>query len=243
MEVLNDLLGYENRKIYQNTEWFSFNLDSILLANFVKINKKQNKILDIGTGTGIIPLILTINFDIKIDAIEIQKSVCDMCKKTIIYNKLENQINLINEDVELYSKNINNYYDIIISNPPYFKDNKLNLNSEKAISRHEIFLDLNKLIKVSKKMLKNGGSLYFIYPCDRLLEALMKLQDNNLIPKKIKYVHENILEKANLFSIKCVKNGNQGLLIDKPFILYDENKNKTREYSNILGEKYESKKL
>ena len=114
MEKLDDLVGYKNRKIYQNTDWFSFNLDSILLANFVTKNLKNKKILDIGTGTGVIPLILTINENVKIDAIEIQKNVYDMCKKTIEYNKLEDRIKLINNDVEIYSKDINNYYDIIL---------------------------------------------------------------------------------------------------------------------------------
>ena len=234
MEKLDDLVGYKNRKIYQNTDWFSFNLDSILLANLVTKNLKNKKILDIGTGTGVIPLILTINENVKIDAIEIQKNVYDMCKKTIEYNKLEDRIKLINNDVEIYSKDINNYYDIILSNPPYFKNKKTNINKEKAISKHEIFLDLDKIIKVSKKMLKNRGSLYLIYNSERFLEVLMKLQNNNLVPKKIKFVYQNTKSKSKVVMIECIMNGNEGLEIDKPFILYDNDNKLTDEYKKII---------
>lgn len=234
MEKLDDLVGYKNRKIYQNTDWFSFNLDSILLANFVTKNLKNKKILDIGTGTGVIPLILTINENVKIDAIEIQKNVYDMCKKTIEYNKLEDRIKLINNDVEIYSKDINNYYDIILSNPPYFKNKKTNINKEKAISKHEIFLDLDKIIKVSKKMLKNRGSLYLIYNSERFLEVLMKLQNNNLVSKKIKFVYQNTKSKSKVVMIECIMNGNEGLEIDKPFILYDNDNKLTDEYKKII---------
>ncbi len=245
MEVLNDLLGYKSRKIYQNTDWFSFTLDSVLLSNFVSINKTCKKILDIGTGTGVIPLILSLKTSALIDAIEIQKNVALMCKKSIDYNKLNKKINVVNEDVSKYYLEYNNFYDLIISNPPYFKNQKSNEKKEKSISRHEDSLDLDTLIKVSRKMLKNKGKLAIVYNSDRFLEVITKLNLNNLIPKRVRFVHEDLTKKSSMVLIECIKDGNDGLIIEAPFVLYDSNHIESDEYSLILsgGVNNESKKL
>ena len=244
MEVLNDLLGYKNIKIYQNTDWFSFTLDSVLLANFVTILKSTKKILDIGTGTGVIPLILSTKTNLKIDAVEIQEEVANLFKKSINYNHLNDRINLIVDDILNYAKNKNNYYDIVICNPPYYRDSKINNEKEKTISRHENTLNLDTLIKVSKKILKNNGKLYLVYNCDRFLELLDKLLSNNLIPKKIRFVHDNLEKSASMVLIECTKNGKLGLKIEKPFILNINNIN-TSEYERILtgDDNIESKEL
>lgn len=224
MEVLNDLLGYRNRKIYQNTDWFSFTLDSVLLAEFVDIKKTTKKIIDIGTGTGAIPLILSTKTDKKIDAIEIQESVANLFKKTIKYNKLEHQINLIVDDVLNYSKDINNYYDVVISNPPYYNELKKNISKEKLIARHEVCIDLKKILKVSRKILKDNGKLYLVYNSNRFLELINELEKNNLIPKRIKFVHQDKNHEASMFLIECHKNGNPGLKIDGPIIINEYEK-------------------
>lgn len=222
MEVLNDLLGYRDRKIYQNTDWFSFTLDSALLAEFVNIQKTTKKIIDIGTGTGAIPLILSTKTDKKIDAIEIQENVANLFKKTIKYNKLKNQINLIVDDILNYSKNINNYYDIVISNPPYYNELKKNISKEKLIARHEVCIDLKSILKVSKKILKNNGKLYLVYNSNRFFELINELEKNNLIPKRIRFVHQDINYEASMFLIECHKNGNPGMKIDSPIIINDD---------------------
>ncbi len=244
MEVLNDLLGYKNRKIYQNTDWFSFTLDSVLLANFVVISKRTKQILDIGTGTGAIPLILSTKTNLVIDAIEIQKSVAELFKKSIKYNKLDNQINLIVNDILNYSKNKNNYYDIVISNPPYYSETTINNVNEKTIARHEINLNLEKLIKVSKKILKDNGKLYLVYNSDRFIELISQLSKNNFVIKRIRFVHKSLEKEGSMVLVECTKNGKPGLKIEKPFILNIDNK-KTLEYENILngGDCNESKEL
>ena len=122
METINDLLGYEDIKIYQNPEMFSFSLDSVLLPNFVTINKNIKNILDIGTGNAPIPLILSTKTNAHIIAVEIQKDVYALAQKTVKINNLENQINLINADIkQIYQTMEPNYYDVITCNPPYFK--------------------------------------------------------------------------------------------------------------------------
>ena len=144
--VLNDLFDYENMKIYQIKGNFKFSLDSILLAEFVKINKNIKNILDLCSGNAPVPMILSTKTNAQIDAFEIQTHIFELAKKSIEYNHLSNQIFIYNADV----KEINNYiknkkYDIITCNPPYFKvDNQNFINDcdELAIARHEIKCNL-----------------------------------------------------------------------------------------------------
>lgn len=127
MEVLNDILGYPNRKIYQNTDFFSFSLDSVMLSNFVTIRLRDKKILDLGTGNGVIPLILSLRTDKPIVGVEIQKSLANLAEKSIRYNSLETQISIITSDMKDYvTSDTIEEYDVITCNPPYFKVNDKN---------------------------------------------------------------------------------------------------------------------
>lgn len=242
MEVLNDLLGYKNRKIYQDSDYFSFTLDSVLLANFVKINKSVSKILEIGAGTGAVSLILSLRTNKKIDAIEIQEYLSNLFKKSVYYNKLNEQINVIQDDVLNYYKSFNNYYDLIVCNPPYYNEKSRGKN---YISRHEEKLNIDNLIRVSKKMLNNKGKFVIVYDSSRMQEIFEKMKSNNLIPKRIMLVHDDYYHKASMFLLECTKNGNDGLIIEPPFLLKKENGANTIIYNKILsgGFLYESEKL
>ena len=236
MIVLNDLLGY-NKKIYQDTEYFKFSIDGVLLASFVDIKLRTKKILEIGSGTGVISLILTTKTNLLLDSVEIQKELFDLFKMSIEYNKLQSQINLINIDVKEYSKNLNNLnkYDIIVSNPPYY-DGKDNKNLQVSIAKKNIFLNLEDVILCSKKMLKSKGSLYLVYDAKKIDIVLEKLKSNNLIPKRVKFVYANKKSDASIVLIESVKNGNSSIKIESPFILYDTNNNKTEEYEKMFLE-------
>lgn len=241
MEKLNDLLGY-NIKIFQDDDFFKYNLDSILLAEFVELKSNKKNILDIGAGTGAISLVLSTKTNQNIDAIEIQKKLSDLFTKTIKYNKLEDQISLYNEDIKKsVLLNRNNYYDIIVCNPPYFKNGKFSPKLAKSIARHEEFLNINDIAKVSKKLLNNNGSLYIVYNSERLIEALEILKSSNLIPKRLKFIHTNLNKSATIFLLECVKNGNDGLKIEPPFILYNKDGEKTDEYTTLIETKEEEK--
>ena len=232
MEVLNDLVGFKNRKIYQNTEMFSFSLDSVLLANYVEINK-ECKILDIGTGNAPIPLILSTRTSSQITAVEIQKEVFELAKKSVKYNKLENQIEVINDNiVELYKKLPNEIYDIITCNPPFFKVTnsvKLSDSSYKQIARHEIFLDLEKIGVICKKLLKNNGALYMVHRPERLSEIIITLKKYGLEVKKMQFIYPKVNEQANIVLIKAVKMGKSGIKIDYPIITHNEDGSYTNE--------------
>ena len=126
MEVLNDILGYPNRKIYQNTDFFSFSLDSVMLANFVTLRLRDKEILDLGTGNGVIPLILSLRTNKKITGVEIQPKLSELASKSVLHNQLSNQISIICSDMKDY---VSTYtiekYDVITCNPPYFKVNEI----------------------------------------------------------------------------------------------------------------------
>ena len=212
MEVLNDLLGYKNIKIYQNTQMFSFSLDSVLLANFVNINKKVSNILDIGTGNAPIPLILSQKTDAKITGVEIQEDVFSLAMKSIQYNKLQNQITVINDDINNKYKEWNSEsFDIITCNPPFFKiteNVKLNESVYKRYARHEITLNIEQLFKIARKFLKNNGTI-------------------NIVPKRLRFIYPRINESANMVLIEGVKMGKSGLKIEPPLIVHDKDGNYT----------------
>ena len=238
MEVLNDLLEYNNLKIYQNTNMFSFSLDSVLLARFVIINKNVKKILDIGTGNAPIPLILSTLTNAKIVAIEIQKDVYDLAKKNVIYNHLQDRIDLMNGDINEQVKTWNTeMFDIITCNPPFFKvteNVKLNESEYKKIARHEIKLTLEQIIKISKKLLKNNGSLNIVHRPERLIEIITLMKNNGIEPKRIKLIYPKNGENANILLIEGVKMGKPGLKIEPPLIVHNVDGSYTDEVINLF---------
>lgn len=225
MEEINYVLGYNNLKIYQNTNMFKFSLDSILLANFVTINPSTKKILDIGTGNGIIPIILSTKTNAKIKGIEIQEEVANLAIKSVKINNLENQIDIINKDVNEYVKQeTTEIYDVITCNPPFFKLNNksiINENKCKQIARHEISLNLENLIKISKKLLKNNGKLAIVHRPERLIEIIEIMKKNNIEPKKICFVYPKKNIESNILLIEGIKNGKPGIKIFPPIYTHN----------------------
>ena len=205
MEVLNDLLNYNNLKIYQNTNMFSFSLDSVVLPNFVTLNKNIKNILDIGSGNAAIPMILTTKTDAKITGIEIQEESYKLGKKSIEYNHLEDRINFINDDIKEYAKKIeSDSFDTITCNPPYFKVNdksRFNDSDYKTIARHEVNLNLEALFKIAKKLLKNNGNIAIVHRPERLIDIIEEMRKNNIEPKKIQFIHPGINKESNILLI------------------------------------------
>lgn len=237
MKVTNYLLGYKDLKIIQDTDMFNFSLDSVLLPNFITINQRTKKILDIGTGNGPIPLILSTKTKAKITGIEIQKEASKLAIESVKINHLENQINIINEDVKKLTLPLETY-DIITCNPPFFEveeKSKFNKNDYKTIARHEINLNLKELLKIARKLLKNGGTIGLVHRPERLIDILIEMRKNNIEPKKIRLVYPKENKQANILLIEGKKNGNKGLNILPP--LYSHNKN--GEYTEEIKEYFE----
>lgn len=240
MEVINHLLNYKNIKIYQNSDWFSFSLDSVLLSNFVTINRKINKIIDLGTGNAPIPLILSTRTNALIYGVEIQKEIFELAKKTIKINNKEDQIILINDDYRnIANKFETDTFDVLLCNPPYFEyseTSNLNFNMIKTTARHEIFGKLEDIFKISKKVLKNNGLLAMVNRTDRLVEIIMLMKQYNIEPKKIRFIYPKRDRESNLVLIQGRKNGNKGLKILSPLYVHDKNGNYTKEIRKMFGE-------
>lgn len=236
-----DDLEFKGLKIIQNKDGFCFGIDSILLSDFAKEIKKESKVIDLGTGTGIIGILLCMKTELsKIIGVEIQKEVYDMAKRSIKLNNLENKFEIINENI----KNLENIietgtFDAVVTNPPYKKigTGLTNENEKKLISRHEITANLEDFIKVSYRMLKDKGTLYMVHRPDRMVDIIELLRKYKLEPKKIKFVYPNANKDANLILLKAVKNANPFLKIEKPLYVYNQNGEYTDEILKIYGKK------
>lgn len=226
MKVLNDLLKYQNLKIYQDPECFVFSLDSILLPNFVTIRKNTKRILDICTGTA--PKAL-------ITGVEIQKNIADLAEESVKINGLDDQIKIINADIKTYQTE--EKFDLITCNPPYFKVTSLknlNENQAKSIARHEITIDLETIIKISSKLLNDQGIFGLVHRPSRLIEIVNLCEKYNLEIKKIQFVYPRINEEANIVLIEAIKNGKSQLKVLEPIITYDG-----LEYTNQIKKYFE----
>ncbi len=233
MQVINDLLGYKNIKIYQDTDMFSFSLDSVLLPNFITLNKNIHNILDIGTGNAPIPLILSTKTKANIIGIEIQKEVSILAEKSVKLNKLENQIKIINADInEIKDEFAINSFDVIICNPPFFEINEtsnLNHKEYKTIARHEVKLNIKDICVIAKKLLKNSGVLGIVHRPERLVDILKSMRENNIEPKRIRFVHPKKGENANIVLVEGVLNGKKGLKVISPLVSHLSNGDYTEE--------------
>ncbi|NMA06027.1 MAG: tRNA1(Val) (adenine(37)-N6)-methyltransferase [Acholeplasmataceae bacterium] len=225
--VKNDLLGYPKYIIYQNPEMFSFSIDSMLLADFVDIKKDTKKIIDLGTGNGVIPMYLTLSTNANIIGVDIQEDVLNLAKLSVEENGLSNQITLLNRDIKGLSCEYKNI-DVVISNPPYFKYKEtsiVNKTDYKTIARHEVLITLEEIIMEAYKLLKPRGCFYLIHKPDRLTDVLYYLRKHNLEPKKIRFVYPKLNSKPNHVLVEARKQANLGnLTVLKPLYIYKNGK-------------------
>lgn len=232
-----DDLEFKNLKIIQNKEGFCFGMDSILLSDFAKEMRHHAKVLDLGTGTGIISILLCGKTDLKkVIGIEIQKEVAEMASRSIQLNDLQDKFEIINENI----LNLNNIYkkqsfDVIVTNPPYKKKNTgmINEKEKKIISRHEITANLEDFIKISKDLLKDNGEFYMVHRPERLVDILNLMRKYKIEPKILRFVYSDKNKEPKLILIKGVKNGKPFLKVEKNLYIYDENGKYTEEILKI----------
>ena len=215
MEQINDLLEINDLKIYQNDNWFKFSLESVLLPNFVTINLRCKKILDLCTGNAPIPLILSTKTKASIVGVEIQKDVYELAKKSVEINHLEKRINLINDNLNNLKKyQSGDNFDVITVNPPYFPNIPLsqkNNDTHKTIARHEIETNLDEIVKVSAYLLKNGGYLAMVHQTSRFFEVIDTFKKYHLAINKIQMIYPKENKESNLFMIEGIKDGKGGV--------------------------------
>lgn len=234
-----DDLEINDFKIIQKKDGFCFGIDSILLSDFANEIKKDSKVVDLGTGTGILSILLCAKTKLsKIIGIEIQEDIADMARRSIKLNGLQDRFEVINEDIKNLKKIINqNEFDAVIMNPPYMELNtgKTNENTKKLISRHEITASLEDFIITSKNLLKDKGNLYIVHRPNRLIDVCYLLRKHKLEPKTIRFVYPKKESQANLVLIKAVKNGGSFLKVMEPLYVYENDGSYTKEILKIYN--------
>lgn len=218
-KVKNDLFDYKNRYIMQMKDGFKFSLDSLLLAEFVKVKKDDKKILDMCTGNAPVPLVLSLKTNAEIVGFEIQKEISELALESVAINGLEKNIRIINDDI----KNIDNYFesntfDIITCNPPYFKtkeDGYRNKNDFLSLARHEIAIDLETIFKIASKNLKDNKAFYLVHRVERLDDIIVLARENKMNVKELQFISTKKEKAANTILVKCVKNGKPGIKLRK----------------------------
>ena len=234
-----DDLEYSGLKIIQKENGFCFGIDSILISDFAKEIKSGSVGLDLGTGTGIISILLAAKTNLnKIIGIEVQKDIANMAKRSIRLNNLQDKIEIKNidiRDIEQKSLIERGKFDCVVTNPPYKKQDtgKTNKNEYKYLSRHETTANLETFIKVTKIVLKDKGSIYMVHRPDRLVDILELMRKYKIEPKKIRFVYSTIEKNPVLVLIKGVKNAMPFLKIEKPLIIYNSKGEYTDEIYKI----------
>lgn len=244
-EVINDLLGKPGIKIVQDYEMFNFSLDSIILANFVTIKKKDKLICDLGTGNAPIPLYMSLNTDARIVGFEIQKKSYELAVKSVKMNMKDEQIQIINDDIKNATKYLEEgSCDVVVSNPPFFKyiegKSNINKNDEKTIARHEVLITLDEIVMVASKLLKNGGTFAIVHRPDRLMDIIESFRRYHLEPKYLRIVYPKENTNANHILIEARKDGQAGgLKILPPLIIHTDDNKHTKEIIKIYNNEKE----
>ncbi|MGN0383785.1 MAG: tRNA1(Val) (adenine(37)-N6)-methyltransferase [Eubacterium sp.] len=233
-----DELNRNGYKIIQNRDKFCFGMDAVLLSGYAVV-KPGDKVLDMGTGTGIIPILLEAKTEGKhFTGLEIQQESVEMARRSVQYNKLEEKIDIVYGDIKSASQIFGaGVFDVVTTNPPYMNDNHglKNPKLPKAIARHEVLCTLEDVVRESSKVLKPSGRLYMVHRPHRLVEIINMLTGYKLEPKRMKMVHPFADKEANMVLIEAVKGGNSMIKVEKPLIVYKEHGIYTDEIYTIYG--------
>lgn len=238
-ETLDDL-QLKNIFLIQKKDAFRFGVDAVLLANFAKV-KKNSRIIDLCTGTGIVPFILSGKTEASfIEGLEIQADMVEMAKRSMLYNDLQGKMKFLHEDL----RNIDKLKklekaDVVTVNPPYKLKNSgiINEKDKNAIARHEICCTLEEVIIASRILLKDNGRLYMVHRPERLADILCIMRKHKIEPKAIRMVHPNTKKAPNIVLIEGQRDGGAFLKWEPPLYVYDEFGNYTKEINDIYGRK------
>ncbi|HZG73896.1 MAG TPA: tRNA1(Val) (adenine(37)-N6)-methyltransferase [Chondromyces sp.] len=233
-----DYLLAEDLKIIQSPSVFAFSLDAVLLAKFTYVPIQKGKLVDLCSGNGIIPLLLSTRTNGQIIGVEIQERLVDMAARSIEFNHLTDQITMIHGDLKEAPNQLGrSKYDIVTCNPPYFltpSNKEINLNEHLAIARHEIYCTLEDCIRVSSQLLKQGGKASFVHRPGRLLDLLTLMRKYRLEPKRLQFVYPKAGKEANTILVEGMKDGKADLKVLPPLYVYNENGEYTEEVREIL---------
>lgn len=233
-----DDLHRNGYKIIQNKKKFCFGMDAVLLSGFASVREGEN-VLDLGTGTGIIPILLAGKTEGRhFTGLEIQTESADMARRSVLHNHLEDRISIIEGDIREAGKIFPPaFFDVITSNPPYMtgQHGLVNPNKEKAIARHEICCTLEDVVGQTARLIRVGGRFYMVHRPFRLAEILHMLVEYRLEPKRLQLVYPFIDKEPNMVLIEAVRGGRSRVQVEKPLIVYEKPGVYTEEIYDIYG--------
>jgi tRNA1(Val) A37 N6-methylase TrmN6 len=224
-------------QVQQNRSGYRFSIDAVLLAWHADPNSNDT-ILDLGTGCGIIPMILAYrNPEVKIYGIEVQTELADIANLNITKNGMEDQITIFCRDMKtLKHEDTSGPVDLAVSNPPFrkSKSGRINPNQQRAIARHEIKTTLYDVVETARRMLKTSGRFVMVYPAGRMTDILTQMRASGIEPKSIRMVHSGKNTEAKMILVEGKKGGRSGLKIGSPLIIYQENGSYSDEIEKIF---------
>ena len=223
--------------VTQPRDGYRFSIDAVILAATLKLKTGQ-RIVDLGTGCGIIPLILAHrNPQVQIFGIEMQEALADFARINVDQNRMADRIHILQADIrKLKAEMIEGSADLVVSNPPYrcADSGRINPNLQRAIARHEIHLNLSQLLKTVRRVLRTGGRFATIYPAERIVDLFNKMHAMGLEPKQMRAIHSRRTQGAKLILAQGVMRGNPGLTIDPPLVIYHSDGSYTGEVQKIM---------
>ena len=233
-----DDLQRNNYKIIQDPERFCFGMDAVLLSEFAKA-KEGDRVIDLGTGTGIIPILMEAKTRASdLTGLEIQPESADMARRSVELNHLESKIRIVTGDIKEASSLFGAAtFDVVTSNPPYMTEHHgiTNEKSPKAIARHELLCTLEDVISQAAKLLRPGGSFYMVHRPFRLVDIMALMREYRLEPKRMKLVYPYIDKDPNMVLIEGLRGGRPRMTVEKPLIVYKEPGVYTDEIYEIYG--------
>ncbi|MDD6333080.1 MAG: tRNA1(Val) (adenine(37)-N6)-methyltransferase [Clostridia bacterium] len=236
-ERIDDLMR-DGLKLIQNTDIFCFGMDAVLLSTYAKAGK-NDRVLDLGTGNGIIPVLMqSKNPGSTYTALEIQENSADLAIRNVELNNLSDRISVVKGDIKEASRLFGEAsFNVVTSNPPYMNENHgiVNPDSAKAIARHEILCSLEDVVREAGRCLKSKGKMYMVHRPNRLVDIFDTMRRHHLEPKRMRLVYPYVNKAANMVLIEAVKGGNSQLIVEEPLIVYKED----GTYTDALLKMYE----
>ncbi|QDP38809.1 tRNA1(Val) (adenine(37)-N6)-methyltransferase [Radiobacillus deserti] len=237
-ERLDYLLAEQNMRIIQSPEVFAFSIDAVLLADFANVPLKKGKILDLCSGNGVIPLLVSRRSNVPITGVEIQERLYDMAIRNVQLNDLEKQVTMIHGDLKDMPKELGHgAFNYVLCNPPYFKTTEKKQQNENpyfTIARHEIFCTLEDVVYACSRLTKPGGKVALVHRPSRLGDIITLFKQHRIEPKRIRFVHPKEGREANTVLIEGTRDGRPDVKILPPLYAFDEEGNYSKELEGIL---------
>jgi tRNA1Val (adenine37-N6)-methyltransferase len=236
-ETLDDLRP-AGLKIIQKIDGYRFSLDPILLCGFARV-EENDSVADLGTGSGVIPLLLAVRTSAKrVVGVEIQPELADRARRSVLLNGLEGKVEILTEDLRILPKSLSpRSFDAVLSNPPYRRSGtgRKAPTAERAAARHEMAGGIEDFLRAAAFLLRHGGRFYIVYLAERLTELLATMRRERLEPKRLRCVHSRSGEGGRMVLVEGRKDGGEGLSIEPPLFIYD-GKEYTEEVLGMYGE-------